>query len=500
MFAIRQVLCGGLCVVLASLSGPIAQAADIDGDGVDDSVDVCCNTPPGVAIDEQGRPLADLDRDCDGDLDDFALFMAGFSGPDTCGPEECDGLDNDRNCLIDDMGIASCGDGECYREVPVCVGGVLQTCVPGAPTVETCNGLDDDCDGTVDNDAIDAPFWYRDQDGDQYGDFFDTVQQCDQPAGYVSTNEDCNDSDPDMNPAEAEQCNDTKDNDCDGVSDCQDVSDCLPGTPCGPPSYVCEEDQCVCEPGTGDCDGNYGNGCETDTDTDVYNCGECDYECILPNAVEGCQAGACTVVECHPGWGNCDGSAPNGCETDTDTSLAHCGQCNSPCVLPHAAEVCNSGACEISICDTGWANCNGTHGDGCEYDLHTVSGTCQTGETLPSMPGDQCTSGPLRDGHGGKWYRVYLTEEDSSPFNPVDLSIRVQLQSPLQMDYDLYVYDPCGTLRGSSTQGAGATDQVVYTWDDGLGSDDSRWIYIEVRYFAGNTCDNWTLRAYGGCD
>lgn len=54
--------------------------ADADADGVDDAVDLCTNTPPDTAVDAVGRPLGDIDQDCDTDLDDFALFGQGFTG------------------------------------------------------------------------------------------------------------------------------------------------------------------------------------------------------------------------------------------------------------------------------------------------------------------------------------------------------------------------------------------------------------------------------------
>ncbi len=57
---------------LVCVSG--ARADDVDGDGVDDAVDVCDNTPPGAEVDAEGRPLGDIDQDCDTDLIDFALF------------------------------------------------------------------------------------------------------------------------------------------------------------------------------------------------------------------------------------------------------------------------------------------------------------------------------------------------------------------------------------------------------------------------------------------
>jgi hypothetical protein len=57
------------------------RADDADGDGVDDAVDVCNNTPAGTLVDAEGRPVGDLDLDCDTDLDDFANFEHGFTGP-----------------------------------------------------------------------------------------------------------------------------------------------------------------------------------------------------------------------------------------------------------------------------------------------------------------------------------------------------------------------------------------------------------------------------------
>ncbi|MFH0981740.1 MAG: SUMF1/EgtB/PvdO family nonheme iron enzyme [Planctomycetota bacterium] len=60
---------------------PPAPAGDIDGDGVDDALDVCNNTPPGTAVDAEGRPLGDIDRDCETDLEDYALFQQGMTGP-----------------------------------------------------------------------------------------------------------------------------------------------------------------------------------------------------------------------------------------------------------------------------------------------------------------------------------------------------------------------------------------------------------------------------------
>ena len=72
VLAIGLVLCG---------AGAPVWADDVDGDGVDDALDVCNNTPLGTAVDAEGRPLGDIDKDCDTDLDDFALFQQGMTGP-----------------------------------------------------------------------------------------------------------------------------------------------------------------------------------------------------------------------------------------------------------------------------------------------------------------------------------------------------------------------------------------------------------------------------------
>jgi hypothetical protein len=76
--------------------------------------------------------------------------------PQDCVPgdptaEICDGLDNDCDDAIDeDLGTLSCGVGECARTVDACVDGQPQQCVPGDPTDEVCDGLDNDCDGATD--------------------------------------------------------------------------------------------------------------------------------------------------------------------------------------------------------------------------------------------------------------------------------------------------------------------------------------------------------------
>lgn len=96
---------------------------------------------------------------------------------------------------------------------------------PGA--AEACNGLDDNCDGAVDEGApADAPTWYADADGDGVGAAAPTWVGCVAPAGWVPTGDDCDDADPAVHPEAAEICGNGLDDDCDGLpGDCRLVGE-----------------------------------------------------------------------------------------------------------------------------------------------------------------------------------------------------------------------------------------------------------------------------------
>jgi len=80
-----------------------------------------------------------------------------------------------------------------------------------------CDGKDNDCDGQVDQN--DAFYWYRDADGDGFGDIDDKKLACIQPVGYVSNwPYDCDDTNPNIHPNATEACNGIDDN-CDTYVD-----------------------------------------------------------------------------------------------------------------------------------------------------------------------------------------------------------------------------------------------------------------------------------------
>ena len=69
-----------------------------------------------------------------------------------CTAEVCNGLDDDCDGEVDDgLPTLDCGVGACAVTIASCRDGKTQTCTPGEPVAETCNGADDDCDGEVDD-------------------------------------------------------------------------------------------------------------------------------------------------------------------------------------------------------------------------------------------------------------------------------------------------------------------------------------------------------------
>ncbi len=85
---------------------------------------------------------------------------------------------------------------------------------PGA--TETCNSIDDDCNGSTDE-GVQTTF-YADADSDTYGDLTTTTSACAAPAGYISNSTDCNDASASVHPGATETCNGV-DDDCDNSTD-----------------------------------------------------------------------------------------------------------------------------------------------------------------------------------------------------------------------------------------------------------------------------------------
>ncbi|MCS6917233.1 MAG: MopE-related protein [Chitinophagales bacterium] len=85
---------------------------------------------------------------------------------------------------------------------------------PSAP--EWCNGMDDNCNGIIDE-GVQQRF-YADADGDGFGNLSVRIWSCAPPAGYVADSSDCNDNNTAIHPLAAEVCNGTDDN-CNAMVD-----------------------------------------------------------------------------------------------------------------------------------------------------------------------------------------------------------------------------------------------------------------------------------------
>jgi hypothetical protein len=192
------------------------RAIDNDLDGFSEDEGDCDDTDPEVFPDAE-ELCNGIDDDCDGDIDDDdpGVVGAGSWYADGDGDGYGDSGDSTRACDAPSGYVADatdCDDGD---------SGVH----PGA--TEVCDGADDDCDGLIDDDdggVVGTSSWYRDQDGDGYGDGGRSTSACDAPPGYVADSSDCDDNDASAHPGASELC-DGADNDCDGNVDEADATD-----------------------------------------------------------------------------------------------------------------------------------------------------------------------------------------------------------------------------------------------------------------------------------
>ena len=297
----------------------------------------------------------------------------------------CDGRDDDRDEKIDEdyvgrtRGVGACACQDECREARV------HACQPSAPEVErdaTCNRIDDNCNGEIDEDV------------DIQNDV-NNCGGCNQPCAFVNGTPLCREG----------VCR---------LGGCLNGFFNLDGNDANGCEYECRPESAgdeVCDGQDNDCDGVVDEGFSLTTD--VNNCGSCGTVCGYPNAQVGCNRGRCTITACHPGFENLNGIFLDGCEcqesnggvevcdnTDNDcdgnqdegfdlqTDVNNCGDCNRRCSVANGLVSCEDGTCRFGGCRPGFYDLDGDIRNGCEY-------ACN-----PASPGDELCDGDDNDCDG----------------------------------------------------------------------------------------------------
>ncbi len=181
--------------------------------------------------------------------------------------------------------------------------------------------------------------------------------------------------------------------------------------------------------------------------------------------------------------GYCDGSGH--CDY-----AGSCQDCNA--TFYGAYGTCSNNVCSMTSCHNGYGNCNGSSKDGCETNL-TKTGSCGSPvKSLVAYSYNTCVSLGQYKYYGTRWFKIHVICSRILTCN-----VKFSLSVPSGTNYDLYLYEgsSCSALHTlkSSTNGGSTAESIMYSWPYG-----NKDFYVQVHFVSGNTCAQWLLAPYAG--